>query len=190
MTPFPEPPRELVVDHEITLRPVFESADEIYRLASSQRDYLRQFLPFPTDNYSLEDSRAFAEQKRADWGVTGEQAFGIWRQGKFSGAIGIRGFDAPNRACSIGYWLSQDLQGRGIMTRCVSALLKLAFETYGMNQVVITAAPDNTRSRAIPERLGFTRTGIKRQWSVNASGELLDLVEYSLLKSEWEAREK
>ena len=188
MTPFPEPPRELVVDRDITLRPSFESPYEAYRLIIRQREYLRQFLPFPADDYSLEDARAFAANKRADWGVTGEQAFAIWYRGALAGSIGIRGFDAPNRAGPIGYWLSQDLQGRGIMTRCVSALLKLAFEKYNMNQIIITAAPSNTRSRAIPERLGFKRMGTQRQWSVNAAGELIDLVVYSLLKSEWESR--
>lgn len=187
MTPFQEPPRELIVDHEITLRPFFESTDEMFDVIVRQREYLREFLPFPKDDYSLEDARAFAEQKRADWGVANEQAFSIWHNGKFAGSIGIRGFDAANRAGPIGYWLSQDLQGKGIMTRCVSALLKMAFETYDMNQIIITVAPENARSRAIPQRLGFKETGIQRQWSVNATGDLLDLVVYSLLRSEWAA---
>ena len=85
----------------------------------------------------------------------------------------------------IGYWLSEHLQGNGIMARSVSALIRLAFEAYGLNQVVIGAAPSNVRSKAIPQRLGFTETGIERQMSKNARGELLDLVIYSLLQPEW-----
>lgn len=98
----------------------------------------------------------------------------------------MRGLDSAVRAVSIGYWLAQDAQGRGVMTRCVSALIRMAFETYAMNQVIIRAAPENTRSRAIPERLGFKRMGIERQMSMNAAGDLLDLVSYSLLRSEWD----
>jgi ribosomal-protein-serine acetyltransferase len=186
---FPEPPREVVVDEEIVLRPVFETApEEMYALIDRNREYLGEFLPFATPAYSLEDARKFAEAKRADWGVTGEHGFSIRYKGKLAGAIGIRGFGSPNRAATIGYWLSQDLQGHGIMTRCVAALIKLSFESYNLNQVVIRAAPANTRSRAIPERLGFKQVGIERQWSPNAWGELLDLVTYSLLRNEWEER--
>lgn len=171
------------------LRPVFETApEEMYALIDRNREYLGEFLPFATPEYSLEDARKFAEAKHAAWGITGEHGFGICYKDKLAGTIGIRGFDSHNRAAPIGYWLSHDLQGRGIMTRCVVALIKLSFETYNLNQVVIRAAPANTRSRAIPERLGFTQVGIERQWSPNARGELLDLVTYSLLRSEWEER--
>jgi ribosomal-protein-serine acetyltransferase len=185
---FPEPPREIVVDDGIVLRPVFETpAEEMYALIDRNRDYLGEFLPFATPEYSLEDARKFAEAKRAEWGVTGEHGFSIWYKGNLAGTVGIR-LRPANRAATIGYWLSADLQGRGIMTRCVVTLLKLAFDTYNLNQVVIRAAPANTRSRAIPERLGFTQVGIERQWSPNARGELLDLVTYSLLRSEWDER--
>lgn len=188
MSSFPEPPRELVVDDEITLRPHFESPEEMYELVRRNAEYLARFLAFPASDYSLEDAQAFADQRRAGWGVTGEQAFGIHYKGRLAGSIGISGFGTRNRAGHIDYWLSEALQGNGIMTRCVSALLRLAFERYDMNQIMISAAPANTRSRAIPERLGFTRTGVRRQWFLNAKGELLDVVMYSLLRSEWEER--
>ena len=105
---------------------------------------------------------------------------------KLAGAIEIRGFESPVRAVSIGYWLSKDVQGRGVITRCVTALIRMAFETYDMNQVIIRVAPENTRSRAIPERLGFTQVGTERQMSMTASGDYLDLVGYSLLRPEWD----
>jgi ribosomal-protein-serine acetyltransferase len=186
---FPELPREIAIDDEIVLRSVFETTpEEMYALIARNLDYLGEFLPFATPAYSLEDARKFAEQARSRWGQTGAQGFSIFFEGNLAGTVGVSGFDSPNRAATIGYWLSQDVQGRGIMTRCVAALISLAFDAYDLNQVVIRAAPENTRSRAIPERLGFTQVGIERQWSVNGKGELLDLVTYSLLKSEWEER--
>ena len=92
-----------------------------------------------------------------------------------------------NRAASIGYWISEDMQGRGIATRCVDALVSAAFLHHGMNQVIVLVAEDNAASRAIPERLGFARTARLRQQSVNGRGEFLDQIVYSLLRSEWEA---
>jgi ribosomal-protein-serine acetyltransferase len=123
---------------------------------------------------------------RERWGESGEHGYGIFAHNRLAGAIGMRGFESPVRAVSIGYWLSQEAQGRGLMTRSVAALIRMAFETYDMNQVIIRAASGNTRSRAIPERLGFTQVSIERQMSMNATGEFLDLVGYSLLRSEWD----
>ncbi|MDA0676760.1 MAG: GNAT family protein [Chloroflexi bacterium] len=120
------------------------------------------------------------------WGESGEHGYGIFVDNKLAGAIEIRGFESPVRAVSIGYWLSKDVQGRGVITRCVTALIRMAFETYDMNQVIIRVAPENTRSRAIPERLGFTQVGTERQMSMTASGDYLDLVGYSLLRPEWD----
>jgi len=41
------------------------------------------------------------------------------------------------------------------MTLVVRALVDHALRTWELNRVEVRAAPGNTRSRAIPERLGF-----------------------------------
>jgi ribosomal-protein-serine acetyltransferase len=50
--------------------------------------------------------------------------------------------------------------------------------------VTIRVAPDNARSRAIPERLGFTEEGVMREAGRSALGHH-DLVVYGLLDREW-----
>ena len=135
--------------------------------------------------YGVEGVAAFQESKKKLWSESGEQGYSIFYRSELAGAIGIRGFESPVRAVSLGYWLSAHLQHKGIMTRSVKALILLAFETYTMNQVIIRAATENTASRAIPERLGFTETGSERQMTINAHGDFMDLVTYSPLHSEW-----
>jgi ribosomal-protein-serine acetyltransferase len=53
-----------------------------------------------------------------------------------------------------------------------------------LNKVEIHCAVDNKRSRAIPERLGFTQEGIIRanQWLYD---HYVDDVIYGMLASEW-----
>jgi ribosomal-protein-serine acetyltransferase len=70
------------------------------------------------------------------------------------------------------------------MTRSVSAVLDLAFGRYGMHRVEIRAAPGNVRSRAIPERLGFTEEGLCREveWLYD---HFVDHVVYGMLAREW-----
>jgi hypothetical protein len=51
-------------------------------------------------------------------------------------------------------------------------------------RVEIRAAPENARSRAIPERLGFTQEGTLRQ--VECVGDrYLDNVVYAMLAEDW-----
>ena len=183
----PTPPLEIEVDKLITRKRYCDTpAETVYSVVRNNLDHLAPFMVWARPTYSADDYRTNVESARERWGESGEQGYGIFLNSEFSGAIGIRGFESPVRSVSIGYWLSKEVKGRGIMTRCVAALIRMAFETYTMNQVIIRAAPENTRSRAIPERLGFTQVGIERQMSMNASGEYLDLVGYSLLRAEWD----
>ena len=186
MTIEPPIPDEIRVDDELVLRPVFEPrAEDLHELVHRNLAHLGEFLAWAQPDYDVDRVRAFQESRRDDWNNRGEQGFSIYFRVKLVGAVGLRGLELPIRAATIGYWLSEHVQGHGIMTRCVESLIRLAFETYDMNQVIIRAAPRNVRSRAIPERLGFTKTGIERQMAKNARGEFLDLVNYSLLQSEW-----
>lgn len=179
-------PDEISVDSEITLRRSFDTPPEVmHSLIHRNLDHLGDFLSWAVPEYSLEGVKAFMKLKRELWNESAEQGYSVLYNGEFVGAVGMRGFDSPVRAVSVGYWISEHAQGNGIMTRSVSALIKLAFEAQGMNQVIIKAAPTNIRSKAIPERLGFTETGFERQMAKNVRGELLDLVNYSLLRSEW-----
>ena len=50
--------------------------------------------------------------------------------------------------------------------------------------IVIRAGVENTRSRAIPERLGFTKEGVARGEGRGTPG-FYDLVVYGLLEDEW-----
>jgi ribosomal-protein-serine acetyltransferase len=59
-----------------------------------------------------------------------------------------------------------------------------AFDQYHLNKVEILCATGNTRSRAIPERLGFTQEGIIRQGE-RFHDHYNDLVVYGMLASEW-----
>jgi ribosomal-protein-serine acetyltransferase len=85
---------------------------------------------------------------------------------------------------SIGYWLDEKYVGKGIMTKACIEFINYAFDVYKLNRVEIRCAEDNLKSRAIPERLGFTKEGIIRD------GELLNdgytnCIIYGLLRREW-----
>ncbi|RYL95084.1 N-acetyltransferase [Sporolactobacillus sp. THM7-4] len=174
------------VDDDIQLK-LFEQgdADTLFALVDRQKDYLRTFLPWVDGVNSPEHYFAsiagWAEQFKRGLGF---QA-GILYRGELSGMVGFHPHDLNNKKTSIGYWLSEDKQGRGIMTRSCRAIIDDTFLATDLNRIEIRAASQNTKSRAIPERLGFTHEGRVRQseWLYD---HFVDHEIYSLLRSDWE----
>lgn len=157
------PPFALRIDDRLHLRQLQPTdADELFRVVDANRSHLRQWLPWVDDSVSPADSLAFIEttlQQAAE--RAGFQA-GIVHDGRIVGVIGHQRFDWHNRVTMLGYWLSEGSQGHGIMTAACRAVVAHAFETLSLNRVQICCATTNHRSRAIPERLGFTHEGISR----------------------------
>ena len=89
-----------------------------------------------------------------------------------------------NRSTSIGYWLAEGYQGKGIMIKSCRSLIDYAFGNLGLNRVEIRCAVENSRSRAIPKNLGFTKEGIIRdaEWLYD---HYVDHVVYGMLSEEW-----
>jgi ribosomal-protein-serine acetyltransferase len=63
-------------------------------------------------------------------------------------------------------------------------MLDYLFDELGLHRVEIRCGTGNTRSCAIPERLGFTREGVLRQgeW---VNDRWVDLVVWGMLEVEW-----
>ncbi|MCA9498193.1 MAG: GNAT family N-acetyltransferase [Nitrospira sp.] len=172
------------VDEEITLQDLAHiDADELFTLVDRNRAYLRQWLPWLDLTQTADDSRALfrRQQTKADEGLS--MLYGIEYRDELCGIAGFRGIDAVNRNCEIAYWVSEDRQGRGIVTRCVQALITYAFTTRELIRVTIPVAVDNHKSRAIPERLGFAREGILRE-AVWLYDHAVDVVLYALLRKD------
>ncbi len=74
-------------------------------------------------------------------------------------------------------------QGKGIVTACCRAVAAHAFSELKLHRVVIRCAVENHRSRAIPERLGFSFEGIARQseWLYD---HFEDVAVYALLQTD------
>jgi ribosomal-protein-serine acetyltransferase len=66
----------------------------------------------------------------------------------------------------------------------VRALVEVGFRDLGLHRIEIRAGVGNTRSRAIPERLGFVPEGIERGGERGSNG-FYDLVVYAILDDEW-----
>ena len=160
-------------------------AQDIFRAIDSQREYLGKWLPFVEQTRTADDSAAFVESTLEVPEEIREKVFVIRLNGCFAGLIGFRDTDRLNRKTEIGYWLSENCQGQGIVTQSVARLCGYAFEELGMNRIQICCAVGNVPSRNVPLRLGFTFERIEREGEMIGNGIFRDLEVYSLLKEEW-----
>jgi ribosomal-protein-serine acetyltransferase len=80
-----------------------------------------------------------------------------------AGVVGYNRIDWQNRVGYIGYWLAENYQGKGLMTSSCRAVIDYGFHSLNLNRMVIAAATENHRSRAVPERLGFIHEGTLRE---------------------------
>lgn len=162
-------------------------AEALYALVDSNRVHLREWLPWVDATRSVADINVFIDGCRRQLADNNGFQTVIRVGDELAGVIGQHSIDWRNRATSLGYWLAEDMQGQGIMTRACRAHVEHAFGALNLHRVEIRCAVENARSRAIPERLGFRSEGVARdaEWLYD---HFVDLVVYGLLVSEWHVR--
>lgn len=176
------------IDDDTSLHRLEEQhAGRLFALVNANRDRLRQWLPWLDQNTTVEHTRAFIKVTQQQFAEGSGFACGVWHRGDLAGVVGLHYIDHANRITGIGYWVAKAYEGQGLVTRACAALLDHVFGKLLLNCVEIRCAVDNTRSRAVPERLGFKQEGIlrSRQWLYD---RFVDHAVYSMLASDWSAR--
>ena len=106
---------------------------------------------------------------------------------KYVGSTRFYDFQFKRKTVEIGYtWYGKDYQGTGINKNCKFLMLDFAFEYLDMDRVGFRANSKNDRSINAMKSLGCTVEGILRSFNFDASGQRLDAVVLSILKSEWD----
>jgi len=151
----------LRVDDELTLVPRrADDAPEMFALVVRHRADLREWLTWIDTTQSIAEVRRYAQFARAQFESHMAFDFAIRASGELVGSVGLHGLDWASRNAQIGYWLSPDARGRGIITRAVETVTAHALTRIGLHRVEIRCVVENARSRAVPERLGFIFEGV------------------------------
>ena len=173
------------IDEETQLRLVEERhAEEYYALVERNKEHLHAWMGWVNEENSVESNRSYIKHMLQQFANNQGFQMGIWYQGRIVGSIAFNDLEWESRKVEIGYWLAAEMQGKGLMTKACRTLITYAFEEYKLHKVVIRVSVNNQRSRAIPERLGFTQEGIIRheEW---LHDRYTDTVIYGLLANEW-----
>jgi len=174
------------VDENLEMRLVAERyADELVSVILENFDHISCWMPWLTKEYSKNSALEFIRLSLKQYAEKESPNLLIFRDGEIVGIIGFNNLDLIHEATEIGYWLAEDAQGDGIITKCLRRLVEYGFEERNLQRIVILCAVGNSKSRAIPEKLGFTNEGTARK-AEKLHDEFVDLVVYSMLKDEWE----
>ena len=175
----------LKINSDLELRQLqMSDSKDIFKIIDNQRTYLGKWLPFVEFTKKQEDSEFFVRSVVNFPQDKLEYTFSIRKKNKLIGLIGFKGTDTVNKITEIGYWISQEFQKQGIVSRSVEILCDFAFDDLGLNRIVIKCAVDNQASINIPKRLGFIFEGIERDGELLSGNVFTDLEVYSKLRSD------
>ena len=173
------------VESNIKLKMLKErDAETLFAIVDSNRLYLRNWLPWLDINLCPDDSLSFIKSTHSQYDESRGFMCGIYYFEELVGMCGYHPIDKLNHSVTIGYWLSESNQGKGIVTACVKFLIDYAFNELNLNKVLIPAAEHNLKSQAVSKRLGLFNEGVDRQAEF-LYGRYVNHVRFTVLRSEW-----
>jgi ribosomal-protein-alanine N-acetyltransferase len=116
--------------------------------------------------------------------------FGGWSlvlkdSGAFAGTCGMDADYAPEHArAELGYVLSREHWGKGLMPKAVRAVIRVGFGRMGLNRVQSRCIAENVASARVIEKAGMTYEGTLRE-SEFVKGAYRDMKLYSILRREY-----
>ncbi len=106
--------------------------------------------------------------------------------GKLIGWLGYDEWDKENQLATLFIGIGDSgMRGKGYGKAAMHELLCYGFEKMGLFKIQLQVLPFNLAGVALYERCGFVREGTMRQ-AVLREGIRYDLLNYGLLKKEWE----
>jgi ribosomal-protein-serine acetyltransferase len=174
----------LRVDEQTELRlPKEGDAEEELALWRENHEEYLWWFPGDYESKTLEKTREWIRSNLERFSNNRGFAVGIWHRGDLAGMIDLQEIDWVNMKSGLAYWLGAAFQGKGLMTMACRALVDHAFGDMKLNRIEIRCAPENTKSCAVAQRLGFKREGVLRQ-SELLRGRYLDHVVYAVLRED------
>lgn len=92
------------------------------------------------------------------------------------------------RSGYLGYAAFASHARRGLMTSGLAAVVTEAFASLGLHRLEANIQPDNSRSLALVQRLGFTREGLSPRYLM-VDGAWRDHERWAVLAEDWTGRQ-
>jgi len=146
-------------------------AQELAACTASAAEHIREWIAWGwNEPQSVAEKRSLIASFERNRQLAGDSFCGIWLRepaDRLIGGAGLhpRGGQLPAGHVELGYWLHPDATGRGLASEATALLTRAAFAVFGYDTVELRIRPDNAKSRALAERLGFV-------WSERIAGAI------------------
>jgi len=155
---------------------------------SESLDHLLPWMPWASaEPEALTTKVERLRRMRSNFDQNIDFVFGIFnsQEDRLIGGTGLHPRVGSN-ALEIGYWIHKDYINQGYATESSAALTKVAFEIHQVDRIEIHCAVENTRSAAVPRKLGYTLEATLRRRSY-ANGHLCDQMIWTLFADQYPA---
>ncbi len=154
----------------------------VYEAINASINELKPWMPFAQNEQSEQDVEANIRNAYINFLKREDLRLLVFLKetGELVASSGLHRINWSVPKFEIGYWIDSRFSGKGLMTEAVTGITDFAFRELKAKRVEIRCDVKNQKSRAIPERLGFTLEGIlkKDDWSADKS-ELRDTCIYA-----------
>lgn len=174
-----------IVADEITLRKIVASdLDSLFEIYSNEK--LFQYSPVMLKKNKDTVANMIGHFER-DFHKRKYIFLGICLNSEPNNIVGIAeifDYSQDVNMITIGYRLNDKFWAKGIATKAVKVMTDYLFNDIGINRIQTFVMLENIKSQNVLQRNGFVKEGIIRQGYVWKGKGVVDLILYSLLKSD------
>lgn len=117
-------------------------------------------------------------------GMPGSWVIVLKETGHVVGTIGYMSYHADNATVEVGYSLSREHWGQGLMTEALSAVISETFRTLKLHRIEAMHFTDNPASGRVMAKCGMLHEGHMRE-RINCKGVFRDVEMWGILQSDW-----
>lgn len=163
-----------------------EDAEDMFNNWASDGDVTKYLAWNPHDNIDASAAyiafciNEYEKDETFQWGIE------LKENNSLIGTISVVELKTNIDSAAIGYCISKKEWNKGIVTESLAAVVKFLFNEVGVNRVEAYHVVENRASGRVMEKCGMKYEGIKRDGLRAASGNLVDLAVYAILKADFE----
>ena len=172
-------------DGDVTLRPIrVRDAKPLERVLIANRTWLRQWEATYPGGGSIIDTRSSIRNLLAHTRSGHALPFIIEVDGQLVGQLNVSSIAYGSlSSATIGYWVAQDVAGRGITPTAVALATDYCFRMLRLHRMEICIRPENGPSLRVVEKLGFRYEGLRRRF-IHINGVWSDHFAFALVTEE------
>jgi ribosomal-protein-alanine N-acetyltransferase len=140
-----------------------DDAPAITELLDKNREFLAPWEPTREERYSTVEAQLELIEAALDRAARALSLPHVIldEDGAVQGRITLNNIvRGPFQSCSVGYWLGESANGRGLATKAVASVKQIAFRMLGLHRIEAGTLRRNLRSQRVLERNGFERIGL------------------------------